>query len=371
VAIIRPLNHNGRLIDKANGFDHKFAARFSRGISHFVHNRRPTQFGAFVRLAALIEGQRLRQLAGREYLPMGATIATWATIVAAIGHADTARLLAAVTIVRSAQLLTKLATVIALQRRIGAPRRIKRQARRLAFNLQSAALALALVLVALLAEGLKSIGQQQVAAFLPFVALGMPARYLRFVDVRAASRYSRLALSAGGLAMVLVGWAMGWEAAALGLAFGAREWIGYAVLRWWPRAPRPPKVLLTEPLHFEEVARYTAISGRRLVAYRLTKSLLTVFGPLGNAAARTGRGLNWHRKIEPYVPHHLGGFVLFSLGAMAGAVFLALRSGEPAAMVGAAGLLQIGCTAGNVVLAWRYLPAKDSEPLPEDDDDDD
>jgi hypothetical protein len=56
---------------------------------------------------------------------------------------------------------------------------------------------------------------------------------------------------------------------------------------------------------------------------------------------------------------------------MAGAVFLALRSGEPAAMVGAAGLLQIGCTAGNVVLVWRYLPAKDGGTLADYDDDDD
>ena len=316
----------------------------------------------------MIKTHRVKQLAGREYLPMGATIATWAVIVAAIGHADTARLLAAVTLIRSAQLLTKLATPIALKRRIGAPRRIRRQARGYAFNLQAAALALALVLVALLAEGLKAIGQQQVAAFLPFVALGMPARYLRFVDLRAASPYSRLALAAGGLAMVLIGWALGWQAAALGLAFGAREWIGYVVLRWWPRVPRPPKAISKEPLQFREVARYTALFGRQLVAYRLTKSLLTVFGPLGNAAARTGRGLNWHRKVEPYVPHHLGGFVLFSLGSMVGALILALRSGEPAAMVGAAGLLQIGCTTANVVLVWRYMPTKD-EPLLDDDDD--
>ena len=317
----------------------------------------------------MIKTHRVKQLAGREYLPMAATIATWAVIVAAIGHADTARLLAAVTLIRSVQLLTKLATPIALKRRIGAPRGIRRQARRYAFNLQAAALVVALVLVALLAEGLKAINQQQVAAFIPFVALGMPARYLRFVDLRAASPYSRLALAAGGLAMVLIGWGMGWHAAALGLAFGAREWIGYAVLRWWPRVPRPPKTISKEPLHFREVARYSAIFGRQLVAYRLTKSLLTVFGPLGNAAARTGRGLNWHRKVEPYVPHHLGGFILFSLGSVVGSLVLALRSGEPAAMVGAAGLLQIGCTTANVVLLWRYLPAKDGPLLDYDDDD--
>ena len=92
-----------------------------------------------------------------------------------------------------------------------------------------------------------------------------------------------------------------------------------------------------------------------------------MFGPIGNVAARTGRGLKLHQKLEPYVPHHFGGFLLFSLAAFGGAVFLALRSGEPAAMIGAAGLLQIGAAAANVVLLWRYLPPRDAE-LVEDDD---
>jgi hypothetical protein len=314
--------------------------------------------------------RRIAELTGREYLPMAATIALWAVIVAAIGHADAARLLAATTAIRAIQLLTKFATPTSLKRRIDAPREVRRQARRYAFTLQAAALAAALILVAMLVEAMKSIGQYQIAAFLPFIALGMPARYLRFADVRTASPYFRLALSGGGLVMVLLGWAAGWQAAALGFAFGAREWIAYAVLRWWPRSPFPTKVKLTEPLRFEEVARYSAILGKRLLTYRLTKSLLTVFGPFGAAAARTGRGLNWHKKIEPYVPHHLGGFVLFSGTALISAVFLAVRSGEPAAMVGAAGLLQIGAAAANVVLLWKYLPARGSEALPEDDDDD-
>ena len=119
------------------------------------------------------------------------------------------------------------------------------------------------------------------------------------------------------------------------------------------------------------MARYTAVLGRRLLTYRISKSLLAVFGPLGNIAARTGRGLKWHQKVDPYVPHHLGGFILFSAVAWAGAVFLALRSGEPAAMLGAAGLLQVGAAAANVVLLWNYLPEPGSEVLPEDDDEDD
>ena len=77
--------------------------------------------------------------------------------------------------------------------------------------------------------------------------------------MRTASPYFRLALAGGGLAMVLIGWAAGWHAAALGFAFGAREWIAYVVLRWWPREPPGPSSI-SEPLRFAEVARYSAIS---------------------------------------------------------------------------------------------------------------
>ena len=317
----------------------------------------------------MIKVRRLKDLAGREYLPMAATIAFWAVVLAAIGHADTARLLAATMAVRSIQLLTKFSTATALRRRMGAPRAIRRQARRFAFNLQAAALAGALILVALLVEAMKSIGQHQIAFFLPFIALGMPPRYLRLADVHSVSPYSRMALTGSGLALALVVWAAGWHAAAFGLAFGTREWVAYAAVRWWARSPERPGNQLVEPLGFAEVARHSVILGRQLLTYRLTKSLLNVFGPFGTAAARTGRGFNLHKRIEPYLPHHFGTFFLFSAGSLGGAVFLALRSGEPAAMVGAAALAQIGAATTNVVLLWHYLPSRESVAVIEDDDD--
>lgn len=315
--------------------------------------------------------QKLTQLAWREYLPMGATIAMWAVIVAAIGHADTARLIAAFALVRSAQMITKLATPMSLKRRQAAPKPIRRQAKRLAFQAQAVALVISLLLVVLIFQALKAIGQDKVAAFIPYLALAMPARNIRFADIKAVSPYSRLALSTSGLALAAIGWASGWHTAMMGLAFGAREWVSLAALRWWPRDPRPSKYPTDEPLHFAEVARTTAVMGRRLLTYRLTKSLLAPFGPLGNIAARTGRGLKMHQKLEPYIPHHFWGFLAFSLVTFGVAVFLALRSGEPAAMVGAAGLAQIGAATANVVLLWRYLPTRDVDMVVEDDDDDD
>lgn len=280
----------------------------------------------------------------------------WAMILLSIGHADTARLLAAVTIVRAIQLFTKLATPMALKLRIRASPAVRRQAMKLAINAQLSALAIALMLVVLLTEAMKSIGQDQIAAFLPYVALGMPVRYWRLTDVRTASPYYRLALAGSGLVTVSLAWGFGWPVTLIGLAFSAREWVAYVVLRWWPRAARVPSSQIDEPLHFAEIARYSVILGRRLLTYRLTKSLLAVFGPIGNAAARTSRGLNWHSKIEPYVPHHLGGFIALFTGTLGAATFFAIRSGEPAAMVLSAGLLQVSGATGNVLVFWRWLP---------------
>lgn len=317
----------------------------------------------------MIKGRRIAELTWREYLPLGLTIALWAVIVAAIGHADAARLLAAVTFIRAAQMMTRLATSLSVRRRVEAPRAVRRQVSKLAVELQLAALIAGLVLVGATAEGLKALSQHQVAAFLPFVALGMPARYVRLADARTANPYFRLALGGSGLLTVVIAWAAGWDAAAMGFAFGAREWIAYAVLRWWPRERYKPRSPVNEPLHFAEVARTSAVFGRRLLTYRITKTLLTVFGPFGNAAARTGRQLNWVRKIEPYVPHHLGGFVLFSVGLFAAAVAVLLHSGEPVAVLLASGLCQMAGAAANVVLLWRWLPPKGSELFEEEDDD--
>ena len=125
-----------------------------------------------------------------------------------------------------------------------------------------------------------------------------------------------------------------------------------------------------DPLGFAEIARNTAVSGRRLLTYRITKIALTIFGPIGNFAARTGRGLNWHAKIEHYLPHRLSGFILLSLVTTGGAVFLALRSGEPAAMVGAAGLMQLAGASANIALMWHYLPNRHDPRFTFDEDDD-
>jgi len=284
------------------------------------------------------------------------TISLWAIILVAIGPADTARLFAANVMLRAIQMLTRLSTGQSIKARTGTAKPIQKQARRFARIVQLGVFAANVILIVALVRGLAAIGQHQIALFLPLVAVGMPARIFRYSDVRTDSPYFRLALSSGGLVMALIGWAAGLGAIGMGLAFGMREWVAYGVIRYWPKAAHVPERPIVDPLAFAEVARNTAISGRRLFVYRIAKIALTIFGPVGNFAARTGRGLNWHNKIEPYLPHRLSGFILIAVATTGGAVFLALRSGEPAAMIGAAALMQLAAASANIALMWHYLP---------------
>ena len=327
----------------------------------------PSRFGRALRA---VNPRRLLRLTLREYVPAVATILLWAVILFAIGHADTARLFAATVTLRGVQMLTRLTTAQSIKVRTGAPSAIRRQARRYSRLVQLAVLGANIALIFALVRGLEAIGQHEVAIFLPLIAIGMPARIFRYSDVRTDSPYFRLALSSGGLAMALLGWAAGLGAIGMGLAFGMREWVAYAVIRFWPKAAHVPTRPIVDPLGFAEIGRNTAVSGRRLLTYRITKIALTVFGPVGNFAARTGRGLNWHGKIEPYLPHRLSGFVLLALATAGGALFLALRSGEPAAMVGAAALMQLAGASANIALMWPFLPDRKDPNVVIDEDDD-
>jgi hypothetical protein len=314
--------------------------------------------------------QRIEQLAWREYLPLAVNIVFWIVIVLAIGHADAARLLAAVTMVRGAQLLTKCATPVSVKRRAQAAPDVQRQTRWFAFNVQAAALIAGLVVIALLVQAMQWIGQERITGFLPFIALGMPARYLRLSDVGAASPFYRLTIAAAGLGLACLSWAAGLPVALTGLVFGVREWIAYAALRVQRRTPPQLKSYRHDPLRFEEVAQNSALYGRRMLTYRLSKVMLAILGPLGSAAARTGRGLQWHKRMEPYLPHHLGGFFIFTAATWGGAILLALRSSEPAALVVVGGLFQVGAAAANVLLFWRWMPPPAASATLEIDDED-
>ena len=309
------------------------------------------------------------RVSGREYLPMLVTLAFWAVVLAAVGHADTARLLAATVLLRAAQMLVHLTTSTPLQLRARAPRELRQRSRATARLVQLGSLCGAVVVVFFLVVALRGLGQDKIAYVLPFLALGLPARAIRFSDFKTGSQYYRVALAASGLAGAGVAWIGGVGLVGMAIAFGLREWVALAVVRWWPRERNAPKRPSDAPLTFAEVARYSAVGGRRLLTYRLTKNLLTIFGPFGNFAARTGRGLKWDSRLEPYMPRKLSGFILFALATGGGGVALALNSGEPAAMIIAAGLVQLSAIALNLLALWPYLPARDDPNLVVEDDD--
>lgn len=310
------------------------------------------------------------RLTGREYLPMGLTIAFWAVVVAAIGHADTARLVATTVMIRAVQMLVQMATAMPLHLRLGAPREIRDRSRRTARWIQAGSMVAALLLVVVSSAALRAIHQETIAAILPLAALSLPARAIRFSGFRTASPNYRLALAVSGLVGAAAAWAAGVGLVGTAIAYGLREWIALVAVRLWPKPPRRTRLPVTTPLAFAEVARNTAVAGRRMLTYRLTKNILTIFGPFGNFAARTGRGMGWHSRIEPFLPHKLTGFILFAVATAGAAMVLAARSGEPAAMIGAAGLLQLAAVATNVALMWHWLPDRDDPDLIVEDDDD-
>ena len=303
------------------------------------------------------------QLTAREYLPMAAAIAFWAVSALAVGHADAARLLSATVLLRAIVMLVDLSTVGPLRARRDAPAAVWRKSRRNTFLMQGAGLALALAIVTLASMALFEAGQQALALALPLVAIGLPARAYRGADINATSPYFRLIVSGSALAAALAAWAMGAGLPGLAVAYGLREWIATIVMKLIPRPPAENERQTDEPLRFAEVARNTVVTSRRLLTYRLTKNILTVFGPFGNFAARTGRGLNWHSRLEPYMPHRRSGFILFALFTGGAAIGLVVWSGEPAAMIAAAGLTQLCAIAINVLILWRYLPRRDDPDL--------
>ena len=144
----------------------------------------------------------------------------------------------------------------------------------------------------------------------------------------------------------------------------------------WPRTRAEPRIHLDDPLRFAEIAANSAIYGRRMLTYRLSKAAADRVRAVRQCRCANRPGLNWHKKMEPYVPHHLGGFMLFRpRPAGQGRCFLAAAKREPAAMVVAAGLFQIGRRGGQrpAVLAldavagrrqrlWKMTMTRNSQP---------
>ena len=317
-------------------------------------------------------GKKAWRLTAREYLPMVLLIAYWALTAIGIGHADAARLLAATVLMRAPLMLSQMTTLGPLRRRAGASKAVRRQSRRTAWLVQLAVLAALMVEVLALYAGLFAVGQRLVAEMLLVLAVGFPAKLYRSLDPGASVPVFPLIATLACLVGAGFAWAAGTGPVGFALAYALREWVAILFVRLFGMAKDLPNEAATdEPLSFAEIAKNTVVTSRRRLTYRLSKNILAILGPFGNFAARTGRGLNLHSKLEPYMPHRRGGFVLFGLFMAALAVVLTVHSGKPVAMIAGAGAMQLAALALNVLIWWRYLPKRDDSSLVTDDDDDD
>lgn len=319
------------------------------------------------------EGTRalILRLAAQEYLPLAGWLLIWVAVAAAFRPADVARLLAATLFTRAVREFTALDTGSGMRRRVTASAEVARRSLRLAVRVEVLSLIAGLLLLAFLVGALVLLDQERAAWLTGILAAALPARH--FAPANRGRRRGglyRLGAAWGGLALILVvivvEGGIGWAAAAL----AAREWIALALVLFPAFRPRAAiEVSQREDvLRWREVAAITAGRARHRLNYRVTKGLLSIFGPIGTVIARTGRGVGAHRRLDRYVPQRRAPVALLGLGAGAAAIGALFAVREPATLILAAGLFRISGAATSAA-AWAGYAT--GEPLDNDPDDDD
>jgi hypothetical protein len=309
------------------------------------------------------------RLVVREYMPFASLLLTWFLFGLAIGHADVVRLIAANTLVLGVRALCTLELTRVLARRSAAPDAVWTSSRRTALRIDALALVACLLVAAALVVLLAARGMPEAAGMAAIIALGIPARHPLGLLVARRNREVtwRAGVAAAGIvgAAIVFGFGLPWQAAALVIAL--RDWVGLAATALLAPRHRPVRES-AEPLTFAEAAGLTEANARRRLSYRLMKTLFAVaLGPLGNFAARTGRGAGrFDSKLSRLVPRHRAGFALFTAGCGTIALVLLLATREPLAFLVAAAFWRLGALGGSALLWWKYKAAAD-----DDDDDDD
>jgi hypothetical protein len=312
--------------------------------------------------------QRLISLTRREYLPMAGSAAMWALVVAAVGPADFWRLLAALTLVRSVQLLTRMPTLTGLRRRSQAPAKIVRKSAKRARWIQLGSLAAGLVVMAAVVGGVFAAGQPRWSVMIGLMAVGYPARNLLQSQPHCNERLFRIVVQWFGAALLVPAHVLDWGPLEIAFMIGLREWVaGLASLIWKRRTPESAAQSLT-PLTAAEVAAVTVLRARRAFAYRASRALLALFLPGAGFLARTGRGLNMHSRLERILPRYRPGFIAVFTGAMLAAAFIIIWLPKPVLLLTASMLARVGAAAGSVLLWWPYLEHADYADEDEDED---
>lgn len=312
--------------------------------------------------------KRLISLTQREYLPMAGSAAMWALVLAAVGPADFWRLLAALTLVRSVQLLTQMPTLTVLRRRSQAPSRIVRKSARRARWIQLGSLAAGLAVMASVLGGVVAAGQPRWAVMIGLMAVGYPVRNLLQSQPHCNEQLMRIAVQWVGAALLVPANFLDWGPVEIAYLVGLREWIaGLASLIWKRRTPMNVSQSLT-PITAAEVAAITVLRARRAFTYRVSKALLALFLPGAGFLARTGRGLNLHNRLERLLPRYRPGFIAAFAGTLLAASAVVIWLPKPVLLLTAMMLARVGAAAGSVLLWWPYLEHADLSDVDEDED---
>lgn len=311
------------------------------------------------------------RLAVREYMPFASLLLTWFLLGIAIGPADVVRLIGANALVQGTRSLCTLELMRVLARRSAAADSVWKASRRVALKIDIVALGACALVTAALVALLAARDMREAAAMIAIMALAIPARHPFGVFVARRDRVVtwRLGVAVTAIAGAAVVLALGlpWQVAALALAL--RDWGGLLATAVFAPRHAPGRRATSETMTFAEAAAQTEATARRQLSYRLMKTLLAMLlGPVGNVAARTGRGAGrFDSKLSRLVPRNRTGFTLFTVSCAAIALALLFISREPLMFFVAAAFARLAALGGSAILWWKYKSAGD---VGDDDDED-
>ncbi len=312
-----------------------------------------------------------KRLAMREYVPFGAWLLTWFLIGFSIGPAGVVRLIGANAVVQGARALCTLEARQVLARRTAASDCVRTRSRRIAFKFDLVGLVACALFLAAIVFLLAFRDMPEAAGMVAIAALGIPARHpLGLLVARrnweVSWRMGTAATAVTGSAIIFA-FGLPWQAAAL--VIGLRDWGGLIATALFAGTREPSKADRTGVMTFAEAAAKTETIARRQLTYRLVKTLSgVILGPIGNIAARTGRGAGGlDRKLSRLVPRNRPGLMLFTAICASVALVTVFVSTEPLAFLVAAAFARLASSGGSALLWWKYRSASDDE----DDDIDD
>ncbi|HYI42110.1 MAG TPA: hypothetical protein VD768_00600, partial [Sphingomicrobium sp.] len=280
-------------------------------------------------------------------------------------------LIGANTLIQGARALCTLELMRVLARRAAAPDTVWRASRRIALKIDLAALVACALAVGGLVGVLALRDLPKAATMVAVIALAIPAKHPFGLLVARRNRdvIWRLGVGVTAVAGAAVVLALGlpWQAAAVVIA--VRDWGGLLATALFAGRRAPTTKDMAETLTFAEAAAHTEATARRQLSYRLMKTLFAmILGPVGNIAARTGRGAGrFDSKLSRLMPRNRAGIITFSTACAAIAMVLILVSREPLMFLVAAAFARLAALGGSAILWWKYKAPADEA----DDDDDD